>query len=230
MERYERKFWDLNSNIADAEARLDDLYNAMGVAEFNRLFPENSQMADEWSVIAKPYRLSGSVVPDEIRAQFEKKHADHLTKVREFYSERDELYDLIPMLRRREAEREEQEEKAKKEAWKREAYHGFLSNSTMMAAARADKALQKMVNFGPDGGVMTVADFVERHLAAGTLYAKAKAEKPSIDRRRWNRMTAEQQSDWEREHQKSVMRYSVNRYDLGKTAYGYAVYLSNLKK
>ncbi len=227
MENYERMYWSLTSNLDAATARQNELVSAQSVKVFDKIFPAFPKMLSEKKALISSYEGN---VPLDIQEQFAEKYKDLFAQTDAFWDELRELSSVLPELRAKAEERKEQEEKAKKEEWKRIAYHGFLSKSTMMAAVRSDKALQKMVNFGPDGGVMTVAAFVERHHAAGTLDAKAKAEKPSIDRRRWNRMTAEQQSDWERQHQKSVMRYSVNRYGLGKTAYDYAVYLSNIKK
>lgn len=151
-------------------------------------------------------------------------------KAHALYVERDAAEEKEQREREAEKAAREKEEAARVKAEaKRTAYGGFLACMTALAAGRAKKALGKLWRI--DGVVATAAEHVERwarEQGAGlaTDLSEEKRYK-GASRRAYNRMTlAEQLADEERVNNSPVKCvYSVNGYDLGKTAYDYAKYL-----
>ncbi len=129
--------------------------------------------------------------------------------------------------RKRAEEAERERERAEQE--RNERYGEMYQRATPLRKAAIAKALEKKVRI--NGESKSVADFIAGWLRAGTLRVE-QGQKPKrkFDRRKFNRMSAAEQKEYEKSLEETQTVYLVNGTDLGKTAYDYAQQLLNESK
>ncbi|MGN0236829.1 MAG: hypothetical protein ACI4AK_01890, partial [Lepagella sp.] len=230
IDEYVPQTWDENSRLEDVEARLkllEDAFYYPWEALGKKIFPEYADFSADKKTLIEKYGGGDKVPKEEADALFAK-YADYLAKNnamrQEIYSLR-ELRDKLEAKKSREQEEETARQKAQDQMTK---YNGYLSGRGNLQASSIDRNLSKQKKI--DGEVATVAEFIERWLADGSLQISTRDYKPQIDRRKWNRMSGQEQAAWEASHSKPKTEYLVNDYDLGKTAYDYARWLLSQKE
>lgn len=140
---------------------------------------------------------------------------------------------------KREAEKkakEDAERKAKqdKEDEMDRLLDGFLKGKPMMQRVNALDALTGGTRYRmSDGKVLTRQEAIRMWAAKGTLGVGTHEEDAVKFPRRWNSMTWDEQNEWERRHREAGKKtvYEVmdtseeGFYEMGKTAYDYAVHM-----
>lgn len=224
---YQKKEWNSDSDINEMRARVNYINNALviGTEEFKKVFPEFDAYEAERNEVKK---RAPEMQPDDVQkalAAIENKYKEYNERDRAVQDELSNLLDSIAFSDQKEREKETAEKKAQQAEAKRTKYNGFLKEKTALAASSADKALSKKSIF--DSVEMTLAEFVESHFADGTLKFEIKKRQPYPSRTRWNRMYQDEQIKWMEKH-KPETYYVVNGFEVNKTAYDYAEFLSTL--
>lgn len=220
---YERKKWDESSDRNDVEARIAELEKIRELDVWDKYFPEAVQAREEGRKLVEKYGGKENI-PSDIVKEYNDKYAGYFAKKKEFFEEHLELTDLKWKFTVADEQKSQQELEAKKKAEREallESFSGFLKGKNAMQAQRMANTLNKEYNFG-DKGTMTVAELIESLHKEGKLEIKKEEGVPEISRVRWNRMTGEEQEEW---NKKRVTSYYVSNYGLGKTAYDYAEFL-----
>ena len=229
MDEYVPQTWDENSSLRDVGARLkllEDAFYYPWEALGKKIFPDAEQLHAEAKALVDKYG-GRDRIPKEEEDALAAKYADHLARQNAM---REEIYSLRELRDRLEAKmsREKLEEiERQKKADQLAKYNGYLRGRGNLQASSIDRNLSKKKRI--DGEVATVAEFIEHWLADGSLNVSTHNYKPQINRRRWNRMSSQEQAAWEASHNKPKTEYLVNDYDLGKTAYDYARWLLSQK-
>ena len=230
MDEYVPQTWDENSSLRDVEARLkllEDAFYYPWEALGKKIFPEYIDFINEKGDLKDKYG-SGDKVPKEEADALFAKYAGYIER---YNAMREEIYSLRELRDRLEAKmsREQKEEESRREMAELLAKHnGYLRGMSNLRMWNVDRYLSKLKKI--DGEVATVSEFIDRWLADGSLRISKREYKPQIDRRKWNRMSGQEQAAWEASHNKPKTEYLVNDYDLGKTAYDYARWLMSQKK
>ena len=230
MDEYVPQTWDENSSLRDVEARLkllEDAFYYPWEALGKKIFPEYIDFINEKGDLKDKYG-SGDKVPKEEADALFAKYAGYIER---YNAMREEIYSLRELRDRLEAKmsREQKEEESRREMAELLAKHnGYLRGMSNLRMWSVDRYLSKLKKI--DGEVATVSEFIDRWLADGSLRISKREYKPQIDRRKWNRMSGQEQAAWEASHNKPKTEYLVNDYDLGKTAYDYAKWLLSQKK
>lgn len=224
---YQKKEWNSDSDINEMRERVNYINNALviGTEEFKKVFPEFDAYEAERNEVKK---RAPEMQPDDVQkalAAIENKYKEYNERDRAVQDELSNLLDSIALSEQKEREKETAEKKAQQDEAKRTKYNGFLKEKTALAASSADKALSKKSIF--DSVEMTLAEFVESHFADGTLKFEIKKRQPYPSRTRWNRMYQDEQIKWMEKH-KPETYYVVNGFEVNKTAYDYAEFLSTL--
>ena len=224
-EVYSPQTWDESSSLEDVETRLklleDIFYYPMG-EQSKKAFPDADNIHADVKALIDKYGGKDKV-PKEEQDALSAKYADYLELQDAM---REEIYALRELRDKLEAnmEREKLEETKQQKITEQLAkYNGYLRGRGNLQASSIERNLSKKMKI--DGEVATVAEFIERWLADGSLNVSTRNYKPQINRRRWNRMSGQEQSAWEASHDKLKTEYLVNDYELGKTAYDYAKWL-----
>ena len=221
---YERKEWTAESDISEMEKREKLLDNALhkNTAEEAELFPEAAAFRAKREALLKKVaagEMSELQAGEELRTEY----ADYIKRVNQAAEELSDLRFTLLAAKDNQQRKEAEEAKAQRKKELERKHNGFLKGKTALQASSADKALGKAVEFGEEGA-MTIAEYIEKHHAAGDLvFEKKPYDQPHP--RRWNAMSGAEQRRWEETHPRKV-DYVVNGYFLGKTAYDYAEYLS----
>ena len=229
MDEYVPQTWDENSSLRDVEARLkllEDAFYYPWEALGKKIFPEYIDFINEKGDLKDKYG-SGDKVPKEEADALFAKYAGYIER---YNAMREEIYSLRELRDRLEAKmsREQKEEESRREMAELLAKHnGYLRGMSNLRMWSVDRYLSKLKKI--DGEVATVSEFIDRWLADGSLRISKREYKPQIDRRKWNRMSGQEQAAWEASHNKPKTEYLVNDYDLGKTAYDYARWLLSQK-
>ena len=224
-EVYSPQTWDESSSLEDVEARLkllEDVFYHPWEEQSKKAFPDAEQFHAEAKALIDKYG-GNDKVPKEEQDALAAKYADYVGLQDAM---REEIYALRELRDKLEAnmEREKLEEtKQQKIAEQLAKYNGYLRGRGSLQASSIERNLSKKMKI--DGEVATVAEFIERWLADGSLNVSTRNYKPQINRRRWNQMSGQEQSAWEASHDKLKTEYLVNDYELGKTAYDYAKWL-----
>ncbi len=224
---YERKEWSAESDIEEMEARERFLDNAttLHTAERAEVFPEEEVVKRERAKLQAKVK-DGTLTMEQAQKEYDavtEKYSDYFDRMEQVNEELHNLRSAI--IDAKDRQRNEAEAAANDEAKKKlEAkYNGYLKGKAPYVAANTDKALSERVNFGEEG-TMTVAEFVEKHHAAGDLSIEKKMFAPAHPKR-WDAMTGYEQDAWKKTHQPKE-ECVVNGWLLGKTAYDYAQWLS----
>ncbi|MCI6495026.1 MAG: hypothetical protein MR997_05900 [Bacteroidales bacterium] len=229
MDEYVPQTWDENSSLRDVEARLkllEDAFYYPWEALGKKIFPEYLDFINEKGDLKDKYG-SGDKVPKEEADALFAKYAGYIER---YNAMREEIYSLRELRDKLEAKmsREQKEEESRREMAELLAKHnGYLRGMSNLRMWNVDRYLSKLKKI--DGEVATVSEFIDRWLADGSLRISKREYKPQIDRRKWNRMSGQEQAAWEASHNKLKTEYLVNDYDLGKTAYDYARWLMSQK-
>ena len=224
-EVYSPQTWDESSSFEDVEARLkllEDIFYHPWEEQNNKAFPDAEQFHAEAKALIDKYG-GNDKVPKEEQDALAAKYADYLELQDAM---REEIYALRELRDKLEASMERkklEETKQQKITEQLAKYNGYLRGRGSLQASSIDRNLSKKMKI--DGEVATVAEFIERWLADGSLNVSTRNYKPQINRRRWNQMSGQEQSAWEASHDKLKTEYLVNDYELGKTAYDYAKWL-----
>lgn len=225
---YQKKEWNSDSDINEMRERVNYINNALviGTEEFKKVFPEFDAYEAERNEVKK---RAPEMQPDDVQkalAAIENKYKEYNERDRAVQDELSNLLDSIALSEQKERKKETAEKKAQQAEAKRTKYNGFLKEKTALAASSADKALSKKSIF--DSVEMTLAEFVESHFADGSLKFEIKKRQPYPSRTRWNRMYQDEQIKWMEKH-KPETYYVVNGFEVNKTAYDYAEFLSKTK-
>ena len=228
---YERKHWHADSSLEEMLAREKYLQNAMsfGTKEMTEVFP----MAEEWQrdreeLKAKYDNDLKNALPNDVKNAFLKKHRNTFANQTALNDELYELRSAIIAHKEKAASRAEAAAKEQKAEEANKRFGDFLNGKTPLRRASIVKALTRVSNFGKEGS-MTMAQFIERHVAEGTLELRTKEvdklQGPS--RRQLNRMDASQQAQAENRVKQAGKKteYLINGFVANKTAYEYAEHL-----
>lgn len=228
---YERKHWHADSSLEEMLAREKYLQNAMsfGTKEMAEVFP----MAEEWQrdreeLMAKYGNDLKNALPNDVKNAFLKKHKNTFANQTALNDELYELRSAIISHKEKAASRAEAAAKEQKAEEANKRFGDFLNGKTPLRRASIVKALTRVSNFGKEGS-MTMAQFIEKHVAEGTLELRTKEvdklQGPS--RRQLNRMDASQQAQAENRVKQAGKKteYLINGFVANKTAYEYAEYL-----
>ena len=221
---YERKEWTAESDISEMEKREKLLDNALhkNTAEEAELFPEAAAFRAKREALLKKV-AAGEMSEQQAGEELRTEYADYIKRVNQAAEELSDLRFTLLAAKDNQQRKEAEEAKAQRKKELERKHNGFLKGKTALQASSADKALGKAVEFGEEGA-MTIAEYIEKHHAAGDLvFEKKPYDQPHP--RRWNAMSGAEQRRWEETHPRKV-DYVVNGYFLGKTAYDYAEYLS----
>ena len=233
---YERKHWHADSSLEEMLAREKYLQNAMsfGTKEMAEVFP----MAEEWQrdreeLMAKYGNDLKNALPNDVKNAFLKKHRNTFANQTALNDELYELRSAIISHKEKAASRAEAAAKEQKAEEANKRFGDFLNGKTPLRRASIVKALTRVSNFGKEGS-MTMAQFIEKHVAEGTLELRTKEvdklQGPS--RRQLNRMDASQQAQAENRVKQAGKKteYLINGFVANKTAYEYAEHLLATKK
>lgn len=214
-----------SDNREQIEAYLKEL-DQMLVIDENSPFVGEKALREEFKQVVEQYGGKDKV-PAEVMDSFNARYQPYADLQRAIYDRKYALGEKLAQLNEQQTTNDKQKESEAKTAHKQTAFNGFLANKTDLAAATAEKALQKKYKFEDKN--YTVAEYVEQAVASGNVELKTK-EVPKYagaSRRAWNKMDArEQAADAERvKNSGTKTEYYVNGYDLGKTGYDYAQYL-----
>lgn len=233
---YERKHWHADSSLEEMLAREKYLQNAMsfGTKEMAEVFP----MAEEWQrdreeLKAKYGNDLKNALPNDVKKAFLKKHKNTFANQTALNDELYELRSAIISHKEKAASRAEAAAKEQKAEEANKRFGDFLNGKTPLRRASIVKALTRVSNFGKEGS-MTMAQFIEKHVAEGTLELRTKEvdklQGPS--RRQLNRMDASQQAQAENRVKQAGKKteYLINGFVANKTAYEYAEHLLATKK
>ena len=226
--RYERKRWSLSSDLEEMKAREKYLNNSIlyGTTEEAELFPEAENYREEFNALkARKSTISGKEFRIASKA-IKKKYDGYLTRLHEVYMEQNELTAFLSLLKDNKQKEDEVAARTEKKQLLDKKYNGFLKDKEMLFATATDTVLGRRVDFDKEG-VMTRAEFIEKHYAAGDLSFEMK--NMIGHPKRWNIMTEYEQYMWEKKH-KPTLHYIINGHFFGKTAFEYAKYLSELKQ
>ena len=228
---YERKHWHADSSLEEMLAREKYLQNAMsfGTKEMAEVFP----MAEEWQrdreeLMAKYGDDLKNALPNDVKKAFLKKHRNTFANQTALNDELYELRTAIIAHKEKAASRAEAAAKEQKAEEANKRFGDFLNGKTPLRRASIVKALTRVSNFGKEGS-MTMAQFIEKHVAEGTLELRTKEvdklQGPS--RRQLNRMDASQQAQAENRVKQAGKKteYLINGFVANKTAYEYAEHL-----
>ena len=228
---YERKHWHADSSLEEMLAREKYLQNAMsfGTKEMAEVFP----MAEEWQrdreeLMAKYGNDLKNALPNDVKKAFLKKHRNTFANQTALNDELYELRSAIISHKEKAASRAEAAAKEQKAEEANKRFGDFLNGKTPLRRASIVKALTRVSNFGKEGS-MTMAQFIEKHVAEGTLELRTKEvdklQGPS--RRQLNRMDASQQAQAENRVKQAGKKteYLINGFVANKTAYEYAEHL-----
>ena len=228
---YERKHWHADSSLEEMLAREKYLQNAMsfGTKEMAEVFP----MAEEWQrdreeLMAKYGDDLKNALPNDVKKAFLKKHRNTFANQTALNDELYELRSAIISHKEKAASRAEAAAKEQKAEEANKRFGDFLNGKTPLRRASIVKALTRVSNFGKEGS-MTMAQFIEKHVAEGTLELRTKEvdklQGPS--RRQLNRMDASQQAQAENRVKQAGKKteYLINGFVANKTAYEYAEHL-----
>ena len=228
---YERKHWHADSSLEEMLAREKYLQNAMsfGTKEMAEVFP----MAEEWQrdreeLKAKYGNALKDALPNDVKNAFLKKHRNTFANQTALNDELYELRSAIISHKEKAASRAEAAAKEQKAEEENKRFGDFLNGKTPLRRASIVKALTRVSNFGKEGS-MTMAQFIEKHVAEGTLELRTKEvdklQGPS--RRQLNRMDASQQAQAENRVKQAGKKteYLINGFVANKTAYEYAEHL-----
>ena len=233
---YERKHWHADSSLEEMLAREKYLENAntFGTKEMAEVFP----MAEEWQrdreeLKAKYGNDLKNALPNDVKNAFLKKHRNTFANQTALNDELYELRTAIIAHKEKAASRAESAAKEQKAEEANKRFGDFLNGKTPLRRASIVKALTRVSNFGKEGS-MTMAQFIEKHVAEGTLELRTKEvdklQGPS--RRQLNRMDASQQAQAENRVKQAGKKteYLINGFVANKTAYEYAEHLLATKK
>ena len=228
---YERKHWHADSSLEEMLAREKYLQNAMsfGTKEMAEVFP----MAEEWQrdreeLKAKYGNDLKDALPNDVKNAFLKKHRNTFANQTALNDELYELRSAIISHKEKAASRAEAAAKEQKAEEANKRFGDFLNGKTPLRRASIVKALTRVSNFGKEGS-MTMAQFIEKHVAESTLELRTKEvdklQGPS--RRQLNRMDASQQAQAENRVKQAGKKteYLINGFVANKTAYEYAEHL-----
>ena len=233
---YERKHWHADSSLEEMLAREKYLQNAMsfGTKEMAEVFP----MAEEWQRDREELKAKygddlKNALPNDVKNAFLKKHRNTFANQTALNDELYELRSAIISDKEKAASRAEAAAKEQKAEEENKRFGDFLNGKTPLRRASIVKALTRVSNFGKEGS-MTMAQFIEKHVAEGTLELRTKEvdklQGPS--RRQLNRMDASQQAQAENRVKQAGKKteYLINGFVANKTAYEYAEHLLATKK
>ena len=233
---YERKHWHADSSLEEMLAREKYLQNAMsfGTKEMAEVFP----MAEEWQRDREELKAKygddlKNALPNDVKKAFLKKHKNTFANQTALNDELYELRTAIISHKEKAASRAEAAAKEQKAEEANKRFGDFLNGKTPLRRASIVKALTRVSNFGKEGS-MTMAQFIEKHVAEGTLELRTKEvdklQGPS--RRQLNRMDASQQAQAENRVKQAGKKteYLINGFVANKTAYEYAEHLLATKK
>ena len=233
---YERKHWHADSSLEEMLAREKYLQNAMsfGTKEMAEVFP----MAEEWQRDREELKAKygddlKNALPNDVKKAFLKKHKNTFANQTALNDELYELRSAIISHKEKAASRAEAAAKEQKAEEANKRFGDFLNGKTPLRRASIVKALTRVSNFGKEGS-MTMAQFIEKHVAEGTLELRTKEvdklQGPS--RRQLNRMDASQQAQAENRVKQAGKKteYLINGFVANKTAYEYAEHLLATKK
>ena len=228
---YERKHWHADSSLEEMLAREKYLQNAMsfGTKEMAEVFP----MAEEWQRDREELKAKygddlKNALPNDVKKAFLKKHRNTFANQTALNDELYELRSAIISHKEKAASRAEAAAKEQKAEEENKRFGDFLNGKTPLRRASIVKALTRVSNFGKEGS-MTMAQFIEKHVAEGTLELRTKEvdklQGPS--RRQLNRMDASQQAQAENRVKQAGKKteYLINGFVANKTAYEYAEHL-----
>ena len=228
---YERKHWHADSSLEEMLAREKYLQNAMsfGTKEMAEVFP----MAEEWQRDREELKAKygddlKNALPNDVKKAFLKKHKNTFANQTALNDELYELRSAIISHKEKAALRAEAAAKEQKAEEANKRFGDFLNGKTPLRRASIVKALTRVSNFGKEGS-MTMAQFIEKHVAEGTLELRTKEvdklQGPS--RRQLNRMDASQQAQAENRVKQAGKKteYLINGFVANKTAYEYAEHL-----
>lgn len=228
---YERKHWHADSSLEEMLAREKYLQNAMsfGTKEMAEVFP----MAEEWQRDREELKAKygddlKNALPNDVKNAFLKKHRNTFANQTALNDELYELRSAIISHKEKAASRAEAAAKEQKAEEENKRFGDFLNGKTPLRRASIVKALTRVSNFGKEG-IMTMAQFIEKHVAEGTLELRTKEvdklQGPS--RRQLNRMDASQQAQAENRVKQAGKKteYLINGFVANKTAYEYAEHL-----
>ena len=228
---YERKHWHADSSLEEMLAREKYLQNAMsfGTKEMAEAFP----MAEEWQRDREELKAKygddlKNALPNDVKNAFLKKHRNTFANQTALNDELYELRSAIISHKEKAASRAEAAAKEQKAEEANKRFGDFLNGKTPLRRASIVKALTRVSNFGKEGS-MTMAQFIEKHVAEGTLELRTKEvdklQGPS--RRQLNRMDASQQAQAENRVKQAGKKteYLINGFVANKTAYEYAEHL-----
>ena len=228
---YERKHWHADSSLEEMLAREKYLQNAMsfGTKEMAEVFP----MAEEWQRDREELKAKygddlKNALPNDVKNAFLKKHRNTFANQTALNDELYELRSAIISHKEKAASRAEAAAKEQKAEEANKRFGDFLNGKTPLRRASIMKALTRVSNFGKEGS-MTMAQFIEKHVAEGTLELRTKEvdklQGPS--RRQLNRMDASQQAQAENRVKQAGKKteYLINGFVANKTAYEYAEHL-----
>ena len=228
---YERKHWHADSSLEEMLAREKYLQNAMsfGTKEMAEAFP----MAEEWQRDREELKAKygddlKNALPNDVKNAFLKKHRNTFANQTALNDELYELRSAIISHKEKAASRAEAAAKEQKAEEANKRFGDFLNGKTPLRRASIVKALTRVSNFGKEGS-MTMAQFIEKHVAEGTLELKTKEvdklQGPS--RRQLNRMDTSQQAQAENRVKQAGKKteYLINGFVANKTAYEYAEHL-----
>lgn len=228
---YERKHWHADSSLEEMLAREKYLQNAMsfGTKEMAEVFP----MAEEWQRDREELKAKygddlKNALPNDVKKAFLKKHRNTFANQTALNDELYELRSAIISHKEKAASRAEAAAKEQKAEEANKRFGDFLNGKTPLRRASIVKALTRVSNFGKEGS-MTMAQFIEKHVADGTLELRTKEvdklQGPS--RRQLNRMDASQQAQAENRVKQAGKKteYLINGFVANKTAYEYAEHL-----
>ena len=228
---YERKHWHADSSLEEMLAREKYLQNAMsfGTKEMAEVFP----MAEEWQRDREELKAKygddlKDALPNDVKNAFLKKHRNTFANQTALNDELYELRTAIIAHKEKVASRAEATAKEQKAEEANKRFGDFLNGKTPLRRASIVKALTRVSNFGKEGS-MTMAQFIEKHVAEGTLELRTKEvdklQGPS--RRQLNRMDASQQAKAENRVKQAGKKteYLINGFVANKTAYEYAEHL-----
>ena len=228
---YERKHWHADSSLEEMLAREKYLQNAMsfGTKEMAEVFP----IAEEWQRDREELKAKygddlKNALPNDVKNAFLKKHRNTFANQTALNDELYELRSAIISHKEKAASRAEAAAKEQKAEEANKRFGDFLNGKTPLRRASIVKALTRVSNFGKEGS-MTMAQFIEKHVAEGTLELRTKEvdklQGPS--RRQLNRMDASQQAQAENRVKQAGKKteYLINGFVANKTAYEYAEHL-----
>ena len=226
---YEQMTWSADSDIEKMKAREAYLEKTLGYGtdEYKAAYPEAEQFMEDSEELAKLQNAEGVSAEEKAKAvnEFRAKYKDYLERTGKIHEELSNLRESIIAAESKPKDEAKMAEKEKAAEERKNRYHGYLQGKPSLATASIEKALEQHFDFIQEGGSMTVAEFIEKHLADGDLSVDMKdiQNYPA----RWNKMDDVEQKNWLKTH-KPKTEYLVNGVFLNKSAYDYAQWL--LKK